>query len=430
MGHTKMRLACLSLMILGACAPVERPAAVSSPYLLILAGDKDGAEEDFLAVVDLGVGSPTLGKAVATRPIGHRGSMPHHMEYVLPPQGKLLFANAHHPEETLLIDVADPLAVEIRKRVGPAVPLRFQHDYARLPNGNVLSGFLRSDVPGQKAEDKNSSGHGGIAEFSESGELLRSRSAAVAAFKAPIRPYAILPMLDIDRVVTTSARMMETHSADVIQIWRYSDLRLLQTIAVPPSKKPDGTALGWGAMVPFGPRRMPDGSVLLNSYGCGFYRLTAIASPEPKLAHVYDIHGRDPANQSTRVGCSVPVVIGKHWIMPVAWSQAVFVLDVSDPASPREVSRFAMPSDFDPHWAARDPLSDRIAIGAELEKEKGIFILRFDSRTGQLRFDDSFASSTGRAGYIDLEHQKWPHGDSGAAWGHAALFLPPSGPRR
>lgn len=422
---------CLLAIVFAACAPLQAGLAqAGSPYLLILAGDKDGAEEDFLAVIDVKAGSPTLGKAVATRPIGHRGSMPHHMEYELPSAGKPLFANAHHPEETLLVDVAEPLDIKIRKRIRSPAPLRFQHDYARLPNGNVLSGFLRSEVPGHDVLNKASPGHGGIAEYNEQGELLRSASAAVAGFKVPVRLYAILPLLDIDRIVTTSARMMESNSADVVQVWRYSDFRLLQTLAVPPGKKRDGSPLGWAALMPFGPRRIADSSVLMNSYACGFYRLTDIASPEPKLAHVYDIHGRDPANESTRMGCGVPLLIGKYWIMPVGWSQAVVVLDVSDPASPREVSRLAMPADFDPHWAARDPLSKRIAIGAEMDKEKGIFLLLFDPQTGQLRFDETVASAVGRAGYVDLDRQSWPHGESGAAWGHAALFLPPPSSRR
>ena len=209
-------------------SPASSMAKAGSPYLLILAGDKDGAEEDFLAVIDVRPQSATNGKVVTTRPIGHRNSMPHHMEYELPPPGKPLFANAHHPEETLLVDVANPLAINIRKRVGSPAPLRFQHDYARLPNGNVLSGFLRGDVQGHDTHDKASPGHGGIAEYDEQGNLLRSASAAVPGFKVPVRLYAILPMLDIDRIVTTSARMMETNSADVIQVWRYSDLRLLQ----------------------------------------------------------------------------------------------------------------------------------------------------------------------------------------------------------
>lgn len=427
-----MRLGRYLQGMLAACCLAAQPAAATtpSPYLLVLAGDKDGAEEDFLAVIDLIPASPTFAKAVATRPIGHRGSMPHHMEYQLPPAGKLLFANAHHPEETLLVDVGDPMAMQIRKRLRPPAPLRFQHDYARLPNGNVLSGFLRSETPGHDARDKASPGHGGIAEYDEQGELLRSASAAVPGFKAPVRLYAILPMLDIDRIVTTSARMMESNSADVVQVWRYSDFRLLHTLAVPPAKKRDGSPLGWGALMPFGPRRMADGSVLMNSYACGFYRLTGLASPAPRLAHVYDIHGRDPADQSTRMGCGVPLLIGKYWVMPVGWSQAVVVLDVSDPAAPREVSRLAMPADFDPHWAAKDPLSDRIAIGAELEKEKGIFVLRFDQATGTLSFDEAIVSPSGQAGYIDLDNQSWPHGASGPAWGHAALFLPPLAPAR
>lgn len=413
-----------------ALSPLQQALASGSPYLLILAGDKDGKQEDFLAVIDVATASANRGKAVATKPIGHRQSMPHHMEYELPPPGKLLFANAHHAEETLLVDISDPLALEIRNRLRPPAPLRFQHDYARLPNGNVLSGFLRGEVPGHDVRDTASPGHGGIAEYDEQGKLLRSASAAVPGFAVPVRLYAILPMLDIDRIVTTSARMMESNSADVVQVWRYSDLRLLQTIAVPPAKKRDGSPLGWGALMPFGPRPMADGSVLMNSYACGFYRLTGIASAEPKIAHVFDIHGRDTANQGSRMGCGVPLVIGNYWIMPVGSSQTVFVLDVSDPASPREVGRLAMPADFDPHWAAKDRLSNRIAIGAELDNEQGIFILRFDPVTGQLRFDETLVSAAGRAGYIDLDNQSWPHGASGAAWGHAALFLPAPASRR
>jgi hypothetical protein len=52
-----------------------------------------------------------------------------------------------------------------------------------------------------------------------------------------------------------------------------------------------------------------------------------------------------------------------------------------------------------------------------------MFILRFDASTGRLRFDPSIVSPAGVDGYIDLEEQQWPHGPSGPAWGHAALFL-------
>jgi len=418
----KIGLQLLGVLLATGCVTTEPGRLPTpSPYLLLLAADKDGAEDDFFAVVDVRQSSPSAGRVVATTPFAHRNSMPHHMEYVLPASGTLLFANAHHPEETMLVDVGDAPAIRIVKSISPPKPLRFPHDYARLPSGNVLMGFLRSEDA--KADDKVG-GHGGIAEYTATGEFLRSASAAVTGYAAPIRVYAILPMLEIDRIVTTSARMMEKHSANVIQVWRYSDLKLLETINVPAGKKPDGTPLDWAAEMPFGPRRMDDGSVLLNSYMCGFYRLTGLATDSPQIAHVYDIQGRDPGNLSGRVGCSVPVVIGNHWIMPVAWSQMLVVLDVENPATPREVSRLLLPEDFNAHWAAKDPGSNRIVVGAEMEKERGMYMLAYDASRGVLTIDASISAQSKRPGYIDLDQRAWPHGASGTAWAHSALFLP------
>lgn len=349
--------------------------------------------------------------------------MPHHTEYELPPAGSLLFANAHHPETTMLVDVSEAHTVRVAKSFSPPAPLRFPHDYARLPSGNVLVGFLRSDEADPDAGDTED-GHGGIAEYTAQGELLRSASVAVSGYPHPVRVYAVLPMLDLDLVLTTSARMMEEHSANVVQLWRYSDLTLLKTIDVPAGRKADGSPLGWANEMPFGPRRMADGSVLLNSYMCGFYRLTDLASESPKITHVYDIHSRDPEVEHLRVGCSVPVVIGSHWIMPVAWSQMVVVLDVADPAAPREVSRLMLPEDFNAHWAAKDPGSNRIVVGAEMGKERGVYLLTYDPVTGTLAIDGSINAGSKLPGYIDLDHQAWPHGPSGPAWAHSALFLP------
>ena len=422
-----MRLAALSLVLaITGCASTGAPTSGGpSPYLLILAADEDGREEDFFAVADLRPGSSTRGQVIATQPIGHRNSMPHHMEYELPAGGRLLFANAHHAEATMLVDVSRAPAISIKRSVQPPPPFRFTHDYARMPNGNVLMGFLRSDGASPKAGDGLvPGGHGGLAEYTPEGELLRVASAAVPGISEPIRTYAILPLPALDRIVTTSARMMEEHNANVVQIWRYSDFKLLNTLQVPDGRKVDGSPLDWAGMLPFGPRLMADGSVLINSYMCGFYRLTDIASAEPKLAHVYDIQGRDLTTTSTRVGCSVPVVIGNHWIMPVAWSQMVVVLDVADPSAPREIARLMMPSDFNAHWAAKDPGSDRIVIGAETDKERGVFLLLHNPATGELAFDASVGSAGSPPGYIDLSKQRWTHGESGAARAHSALFLP------
>ena len=425
-----MRLVLLLLLAtLGAC--VTSPQATTgrdggSPYLILFAGDKDEKDEDFFAVIDVRRGSPTAGRAVATLPIGMKASMPHHMEYLTPQRGSLLFANAHHHEANLLIDTSDPLTPKIAQRLQPPAPLRYPHDFARLSNGNLLVGFLRSEGPSPVVEEKLApGGQGGLAEYTAKGELLRVASGAVTGLKQPVRVYAIVPMLDIDRVVTTSAPMMEDYSADVVQVWRYSDLKLLHTIEVPPGKRTDGSPLAGAAKYPFGPRLMSDGSILMNSFGCGFYRLTAISTDRPMLDNVYTIETPEPPRpDATRGACSIPSVVGKYWVMPVGRAHTVVVLDVSDPAAPREVSRLDTAADFNPHWSAKDPLSDRIIVGAELGGEQGMYMLLIDERSGQLRFDPSVRSAGSRVGYIDLEGQQWQHGASGPAWAHAALFLP------
>lgn len=433
LGETEERLGMrrsilLLCSALAACASADPPsrATAPSPYLLVFAGDRDEKDEDFLAVVDLRPDSDTLGRVVATRPVGLKASMPHHMEYELPPAGEPLFVNAHHHEQTLLVDTADPLAPKIVRRLAPPPPFRFTHDYKRLPSGRRLVGFLRSEGPSPKAGDDDlPGGHGGIAEYDAGGALIRQASAAVPGYGEPIRPYAFALLLDEDRIVTTSAPMMEDEGADVVQVWRYSDLRLLHTLPVPPGVRADGTKLPGAARFPFEPRVMADGSVLLNAYGCGFYRLTGAAGDRPELSHVHTIQVPEPEQEdSVRGACGVPVVAGRWWVQPVGRAHKLVVLDVADPARPREVASLATAADFNPHWSALDPRSDRIVVGAELGGEQGMMILRLDRETGALSLDERVRSASGRAGYVDLALEDWPHGKSGPAWGHAALFVP------
>jgi len=149
-GRSTMRIAVIAACAaFVACAAPPREATVrsgaESPYLFIFAGDQDQADSDFLAVIDLRPESPDLGKAIATTPIGMTASMPHHMEYVMPPDGELLFMNAHNHELSLLVDVSDALAPRVVKTFDPPAPLRYPHDYSRTPTGTRLVGFLRSE---------------------------------------------------------------------------------------------------------------------------------------------------------------------------------------------------------------------------------------------------------------------------------------------
>lgn len=395
--------------------------AGASPYLFVFASDEDNKSEDFFLVLDLR-SAAKANPVVATVPVGSKNSMPHHLEYDTPPRGSLLFANSHHSEDTYLIDLANPRAPRIAKRLKPPAPYRFTHDFKRLANGNVLVGFLRSEGPSPEAgDDTMPGGHGGIAEYTGEGRLLRTASAAADGLPHPVRPYAFAMLPKHDRIVTTSAGMMEKSSADVVQIWRYSDFKLLHTLSVPAGTRADGSEWKQAAAAPFALREMPDGSVLVNAYGCGFYRLTGVATDAPKLANVYSI--QTPKAKERNGACSIPVVLGSHWLMPVGRENALVTLDVSNPAQPRETSRLAFPSDVAPHWLSKDPRSNRLVLGAELGGEQGMYVLEVDPATGRVRMDSSVGSSE-RPGYLDFRREKWPHGQSGPAWAHAAVFLP------
>ena len=342
------------------------------------------------------------------------------------PEGELLFMNAHHHEMTMLVDVSDSRAPRVAKTIDPPAPLRYPHDYSRTSRGTRLVGFLRSDGPGpDPAETATPGNHGGIAEYTADGMLLRTASAETASASRPIRPYAFAFLPDLDRLVVTSAPMMEVSWADVVQIYRYSDFTLLQTIDLPPGRLADGRQIEGSQRAGFGPRVLPDGSVFFNAYGCAFYRLSDIGSDSPRLDTVLTLETPEapPGVGQIRGSCGVPVVFENYWLMPVGQLHAVIVLDIADPATPREVFRLRTPETFNPHWLARDPRSNRLVLGAELGGEEGFYLLRFDARTGRLSFDPAVEGG-GQTGYLSLTNQSWPHGPSGPAWGHAALFLP------
>jgi hypothetical protein len=430
---TAVGLAALSVFFcLVGCHNASKTSQINtgSRYLYIWMGDKDEKDDDFIAVLDVLESSPTYGKVLTSQPVGLKGSMPHHFEYELPAPGQLLFGNAHHLEKLIMVDFSDPLHPRVSKTLDPVPPYHYPHDISRLLNGHVLVGYLRSDGPSPTAGDNDNPGnHGGIAELDAQGIVIRTASAAVPGYALPIRTYALTPMPKIDRLITTSAVMMENNSADVVQVWRLSDLKLLNTLEAPVALLPNGKPLVThfrktdqpsGKWMPFEPRVMRDGSVLLNAYGCGFYRLTNIDSAQPKLDNVYTINV--PASSESGE-CAVPYVVNHYWLMPVGSMHAVLSLDISDPAHPVEVSRIVAPGDFASHWLAKDPNSNRLILGQEVGYENRMLMLRVDPETGRIWWDESFRSEDGSPGFSFVRNS-WPHGKTGEATGHAALFVP------
>ncbi|HEV8363896.1 MAG TPA: hypothetical protein VGQ52_10290 [Gemmatimonadaceae bacterium] len=418
----------LAMLAVTACACASPPPNTSSTpshgasrFLYVWAGDKDEKDPDFVAVYDVRPSSKTYGQVLSTTPVGMSGSLPHHLEYVLPPSGQLLFANGHHHEAIMLFDVSDAEHPRLVRTLDATPGLRFPHDFARLPNGHVLIGFLRSDGPSPlKGDSLRPGGHGGLAEFEADGRWIRSVSAADSTIAEPIRLYAFALLPEIDRLVTTSAPMMEDFSADVVQIWRLSDYKLLRTLRVPEARLPDGTVLKGSNGLPFEPRVLPDKrSVFLNAYRCGFYHLTGLETANPALTAVYAID-TPPDNKGA---CGVPVVVGNYWIMTVGRANSLVTLDISDPAHPKEVARLYADSIFRPHWLAKDPGSDRLIVGAENGGEERMLLAHVDPATGKLRWDTSLRGPDGLLG-ISFKREQWPHGRTGEAFGHAALFRP------
>jgi hypothetical protein len=66
--------------------------------------------------------------------------------------------------------------------------------------------------------------------------------------------------------------------------------------------------------------------------------------------------------------------------------------------------------------------------GLRRDGDRRVYIVRLDTATGRLRFDDAFRDEmTGEVG-IDFNRTRWPHGETGAARPHGVVFVAPQPP--
>jgi hypothetical protein len=388
------------------CAPGVKPEGDSlSPFLFVWAYDQDHrpGETNFIAVVDIDPESGTVGQVVSTAPGAEGGA--HHTEFSMPPGGLPLFANGYMDSRTWLVDLNNPAEPKVVGETDRVPGFNHPHSFFRLKDGSVLATLQHGDgtVRGNP---------GGVARYSAEGKVLAFASAADSSLPgADIQPYGMTGSEATDRIVTTSSPMADARTADVVQIHRLSDLALLKTIAMPISE----TDSAWH--YPFEIRMLPDGrSAFLNTWYCAFYLLSGVDKAEPELERVYLLE------RGLYKGCSVPVLFDRYWIMPVSLLREIVVLDITDPRHPREVHSLTVDSTFEPHWAARDPLSDRIVIPSQADGDPRILIARFDSTTGRLRWDERFRDpTTGQLG-VSMKREAWAHGATGPATPHGIVF--------
>jgi hypothetical protein len=322
--------------------------------------------------------------------------------------------------QTVVMDVRDPLHPKVHARFGDIGGFSHPHSFLRLPNGHVLASFQVEGHMDHGMEDMGdkrmvmpmtdvgaSKGvHGGIVEMDEQGHLVRAASTA-----DPARPddllmaYSLLPLPDVDRVVVTNSSMRaEDMTGHTYQIFRLSDLKWLSTNDL------DRGPGRYGEMNPEEARRGADGSVYVQTTGCGIERITGIANDHPRSKLVYQFPGSF---------CGVPTIISHYLIQSVPLTHAVVVLDLAQPDRPVEVSRLVLNAEIAPHWTGYDPKTRRLAVTGYGENR--LFMLIFDSATGAIMIDKAFHDETGRPGF-DFSQGSWPHGLSGSAQAHGVVF--------
>lgn len=390
----------------GASQPGPQPQAAGSRFLFVWAGDADRRESDFLAVIDVDPRSANYASVVATLPVGARGTRPHHTEYEMPATG-VLWANGFDAGQTLRFDLRDPTRPHVVGSVGDAGPFSHPHSYARLSTGNVLATFQR----------RAGSGHaetGGLVEFDSDGRVVRYANAAVPAIDSGVRPYSLAVVPALDRVVTTATDMHLQASSRAVQVWRLSDLTLLQTILLPAGPRGDENSMTAE------PRVLADGrTVLVNTFTCGLYRLRGLTGNTPSAEWVYSMPWQEPPY------CAVPVVAGHFWLQTSGPEHAVLSLDISDPSRPREFSRLTLRPDEIPHWIALEPKGDRLVITGYRELESRVLLAQLNRTTGALRLDTTFKTPGAERPGVDFGRERWPHGPTGRAIPHGAVFSRP-----
>jgi hypothetical protein len=427
MSSTRLSLGLLAILLSGAAA-IARPQAASKPshYLFAWARSADTSQPDFLAVIDAWPSSPTYGHVIDSVSTGVPVNLAHHTDYAMP-AGGILFADDYTSGLTFRFDLRDPRAPKLLGMFGAAGPYTHPHSYVHLPNGHVLATYQMEGAWNDQP--------GALVELDSEGKLLRSSSAADPSIEKFIRPYSLVVVPALDRVVTTSYDMYESDASHVVQVWRLSDLRLIKTIRLP--EGPRGVEGADSAE----PRLLEDGrTVLITTFNCGLFRITGLDGDNPAAEFLYGFGG---------TVCAVPVVAGHYWIQPVMKveaqmavyrfagkphpvpldpksgyheTDAIVALDISNLSHPVQAFRLALRAHDYPHWLALEPDGKRIVLTGYENLLNQVVMIDVGEK-GRLSVDRRFHNrEAGEEPGIRLDAKRWPHGGSGAAIPHGTVF--------
>jgi hypothetical protein len=397
----------LAVALLGGLAcrsgPAEQ-ASATAEYLYLWTASADSTQADFLTVLDVTEDSARYGRLVTTLPVPGLRNRPHHTEHEMPAD-RQLFANGFGSGESFVFDLNDPTRPRLAGQFGNVQGYTHPHSFLRLPNGHVLATFQMRHGPAGVTP-------GGLVEMRPDGQPVRSRSADFPGLDPATRVYSagIVPILD--RLVTTTTDMEgDSPASRQLQVWRLSDLALLHTITLP-----NGPA-GDESLLTAEPRVLADGrTVLVSTFNCGLYLMQGLEGEAP--------YGRLVASFPRKAGsyCAIPVVAAHYYLVTVPAWNAVVSLDISDPASPREVSRLTLGPDDVPHWLALSSDQRRVVITGYGSMEHRVMIGRFDPATGHLEVDGRFREEGATEPGFRMDDKTWPHGGTAKGIPHGAVF--------
>jgi len=201
-----------------------------------------------------------------------------------------------------------------------------------------------------------------------------------------------------------------------VQVWRPSDLTLLHTVMLPPGPRGDEN------LHPAEPRVLADGrTVMVGTFRCGMYVLSALDST-PVATLVRSFPWSAVAGEDT--DCNVPVRFGRFWVQPVGTTGSVVVLDVSNPLKPVIVDELGFGIDARPHWLSLEPGGRRIVMTGGGTLAGGVYLIDMDPETGKLQHSGGLPPTKSGIGGIRFDREEWPHGKTGPAFAHGAVFGP------
>ena len=398
------RNALLSLILACAMAPAVAQDQPGTPGSLLFAWfkDNDGEHPAFLAVIDSDPDSPSYGQLLTTTPTDVALTDAHHTPHHLPVNGRI-FANAFRDGKTFIFDIEQPHLPQLAGSFETIEGYSFPHSFVEQASGNFLVTFQSS------GEDNDQVG--GLLELTPDGELVRAASAADSGATDFIRPYSLEIVPEFDRIISSSTDMFGTQATDHLQLWRLSDLSLLDTMSLPAGERRNIQ------QIPLETRLLGDGqSAYVVTWNCGLYHLTGIGGNSMTATLVWDFASR---------ACAIPLRIGNYWIQAVGESWQVVVLDIRDPAAPQLATVRQLPDGFQPHWMAAEPGGNRIVLTGYDKLSDRIVFLKWDERVETISVIDDFGVQDGVLSGFRTDRKIWPHGKTGEATAHGVMFWPP-----